>query len=106
MAVKFGQVLTRSCGFRAALEYYKNLFGLKGHAIIDDRFLYYLNQDKWVLLACIVASMPTIKFMLKYIKINENLQKVIYASWIILVFIFSTAYIIKNGYTPFLYGKY
>lgn len=106
LAVKFGQVLTRSCGFRAALEYYKNLFGLKGHPVFDDRFLYYLSQDKWVLLACIVASMPTVKFMLKYIKINENLQKVIYASWIILVFIFSTAYIIKNGYTPFLYGKY
>ncbi len=106
LAVKFGQVLTRSTDISQAFNYYLCLFGLKGQPIVDDKFIFLFNQNKWILLVAFIASMPTIQFVLKRIKINKTLQDVIYTIWIVGLFVISMIYVTKNGYTPFLYGRF
>jgi alginate O-acetyltransferase complex protein AlgI len=106
LAVKLGQVLTRSTDINQAWNYYLCLFGLKGKPIVDDKFIFLFNQNKWILLIALIASMPTVQFILKHVKINKTVQDVIYTIWIIALFVFGVIYVTRNGYTPFLYGKF
>ena len=106
LAVKLGQILIRSANITAAGQYYLNLLGLKGAQFIDNDFIRYINEDKWVLIVCVFASMPTVQFMLKYIKMNKKIQDAVYSVWIVIIFVIALAYMIQQGYIPVIYGKY
>jgi len=106
LAVKFGQVLVRSANISAAGNYYLNLIGQKGASFIDNNFVFYINENKWILIVCLIASMPTVQFFLKYVKINKKVQDIIYPIWIVSIFIVSLAFMIQQGYVPTIYQKF
>ena len=106
LAVKFGQILIKSNNITLAGQYYMNLMGLKGTKFIDDNFIRYINEDKWLLIICVIASMPTVQFVLKHIKISKRVQDLIYIIWIVIIFVIAIAFMIQDGYIPTIYGKF
>lgn len=104
--VRLGQILTRADGLSGAVNYYKSMLGLAGNTLIDDTFFLYFNDIKYILPVAILASMPTIPFILKYIKIPKSIQNGVYAVSIIGILFVTIVFLVESGYVPAIYTKF
>lgn len=85
-----------------ALIYIGNMFGVGVTRLIDTDTIYYLNNYKVVLLACVLFSMP----VSKKVKISEHDKAVLTPIVIMVALLICTAYLVDATYNPFLYFRF
>ncbi len=83
------------------LQYFKVMFGMGGQAVANQTFLYLLSSNVILLLMALVGSMPRSRWM-KRISALPCFQPLFY----LIVFVFSTAYLVGATYNPFLYFRF
>ena len=85
------------------------LFGLNGEKIINKFTLYYLKNYLVVIIIAIIASTPIIKNLIKKLKQNSQINKIINILepiLIVFILIIITSYAVDNSYNPFLYFRF
>lgn len=85
------------------------LFGLNGEKIINKFTLYYLKNYLIVIIIAIIASTPIIKNLIKKLKQNSQINKIINILepiLIVFILIIITSYAVDNSYNPFLYFRF
>lgn len=100
----FGWVLFSVENISLAGEYYKAMFGLGSGGFVSTADLYYLKNYAVILIIGAFACMPIGKKL--YNRIAPKIQGVLSPVVIVLVLIFSTAYLVDSSYNPFLYFKF
>jgi len=89
------------------LEYLKIMLGFKRLPIYDQQFLYYFTSYGIVLILLILCSTPILKIgadLLK--KKSERLEGAVLQLSLLLIMIFSIAYLVDSTYNPFLYFRF
>ena len=101
-----GFVLFRSESFSYAFDYYKNMFGLLPINNIRYTMSYYLDNFQIIIfIIAVICCAPVCKKMLdipperKFIKFAIN-------TWLLILFIWSTAAIASSTYNPFIYFRF
>lgn len=104
--VIIGWVIFRSNSLFDASEYLFQMFNILSETIIDDKFFLYINEFKYYLFAGILFSTPVKSYMSKYINLFPYIGELLGIILMIIVFIFSISFIVKNTYSPFIYFNF
>ena len=89
------------------LEYLKIMLGFERLPLYDQRFLYYFTSYGIVLILLILCSTPILKMVLDLLKKkSERLEGVVFQLSLLLIMIFSIAYLVDSTYNPFLYFRF
>ena len=110
LAVVLGWVIFRAEGLRSGLAYWKAMFGLRGSALIDDTFGFYLREYGVILAAGLICSTPVFRVC------GEKLQSAgekygelwgwgVGACQMIL-FVVGISFLIMNAHNPFIYFNF
>lgn len=104
--VCIGYVLFRADSVSHAWSYLKGMFGIGVTQGIDDVFMEYMSNAKYVLAAAFIFSLPVIP----WIKENKKIPTLIKGAGVnialVVVFILSILISIKSTYNPFIYFNF
>lgn len=82
-------------------QYLMVMFGMNGQTVANQTFLYLLSSNLILLLLALVGSIPRSKLVKRIVGL-PFLHPIFY----LIVFIFSTAYLVGATYNPFLYFRF
>lgn len=93
------------------LTYLGNMFGQNSVSLINQETLYYLINNKTLLLIGIICSTPLIKNISYQLgkKKNNRTQRISFLITLVtytLIFIISVSYLVDSAYNPFLYFRF
>lgn len=103
LAVMIGWVFFSQTSFASIGHYLGIMFGIGASGFIDSTALYYLRSGAILFVICILACRPGLYLRFKRL-IQRHPGAAIAVNLILLAF--STAYMVYNSYTPFLYLKF
>ncbi|MDR3284481.1 MAG: MBOAT family protein [Treponema sp.] len=103
--VVIGWVLFRSESFALAGQYLGALFGFGATGLIDDTFLLYFSNGKWILLIGIVLSTPIAPLLRKRFA-GTRAYRIGSAIGLAGLFALSLLVCIKATYNPFIYFNF
>lgn len=83
------------------LQYLSAMFGIAGQTVANQTFLYVLSSNLVLLLIALIGSLPQSR-MIRRIVALPFFEPIFY----LLVFIFSSAYLVGATYNPFLYFRF
>ncbi|MFO1442234.1 MBOAT family protein [Bacillus sp. Bva_UNVM-123] len=83
------------------LHYLVIMFGFSGQAVVNQTFLYLLLSNLILLLMALIGSIPLSR-LVRRIVVLPFLQPLFY----LIVFLFSSAYLVGATYNPFLYFRF
>lgn len=86
---------------QVGLHYLVIMFGFSGQAVVNQTFLYLLLSNLILLLMALIGSMPLSR-LVRRIVVLPFLQPLFY----LIVFLFSSAYLVGATYNPFLYFRF
>jgi len=92
----FGWVLFAFENIVDGLRYFKVMLGYVGLPLYDKRFLYYLTSYGVILLLSVFCSTPIFK----------GLKGIFLRCSLLIIMIFSIAYLVDSTYNPFLYFRF
>ena len=98
LAVVLLWVVFRSESVAQAVSYIASMFGLKGNALWDSGFVFYLKGTWPVMIAASVGVFPIVERLKRYPTV-ESL-------WLCLVFGLSVCEIVSSSYNPFIYFNF
>jgi hypothetical protein len=101
-----GLILFRVEGITMAVRYLGIMFGIGAKGLIDDTFLMYFANGKWILLAGILLSMPIAPWCRKRIETYTNVYQFVSTLGLALIFGLSLLVCIKSSYNPFIYFNF
>ena len=105
--ILFGWVLFSFEDIGSGLQYFKIMSGFKDLALYDQRFLYYFTSYGFVLILLVLCSTPILKTVLGMLKKKyEKLETILFSLSLLLIMIFSIAYLVDSTYNPFLYFRF
>lgn len=95
-------------------EVLKGMFGLNGNALTDFTTLTILQNNVFLIIACLICSVPLFKIISNKIKIkaqnDEKLEKIrCIVSYVVLpicALLLSTAALVGDSYNPFIYFQF
>ncbi len=102
--VILGWVLFQLNSLDACAVYYKALFGFGQAGLVASADLYYLSGYAITFIIAIVACLPIGTKL--YHKIPEKGRNVLVPILVLVVLVFSTAYLVDATYNPFLYFQF
>ena len=85
------------------------LFGANGESLVNQYTLYYLKSYLGILIIGLIGATPLMKTLIKKLKKNTNIRKVINILEpivIVILLMLVTAYLVDNSYNPFLYFRF
>lgn len=106
LLVIFGWVLFRADNVSSAFTYMGSMLGLNGNLIMDDTTIFYLTENIVFLIAALVFSIPTAKWIGNKLNNKSVVLDVVYTIGILIVFMIAVSYIIKGAYNPFIYFNF
>lgn len=90
-----------------SLTYLKIMFGLSGHAWIDERFMYDLYTNVVLFLVAFLGMTPIWKLLkMKLTHGHKVMNEILVPVFCLLILILSTAYLADDSYNPFLYFRF
>ena len=92
--------------FSILTNYMSCLFGLGGLNIIDNQFIYYLQNYGVLLIICAIASVNYFSQGYSILKAQRPWVKSLENIFIIVVFVMSLAMLVNSTYNPFLYFRF
>ena len=99
IVIIFGWVLFRANGLKNVGCYFKNMFMVNDHMVVD--LIFNINKKYlFLLLTGILFSMPTGKL------IEKKTVGWLYDGILIFVFIVAISYMMGSGFSPFLYFRF
>jgi len=108
--VVLGWVLFRAETLPDAVEYIKVMFGGSDLPVADKFFIGYLQENMYYLIFGILFSMPIAnkirEFFETRFKSDNAVICILYAVILLGGLIFSTAYLVKGAYNPFIYFNF
>lgn len=105
--ILIGWVLFSFENISRGLEYLKIMLGFERLPLYDQRFLYYFTSYGIVLILLILCSTPILKMVLDLLKKKlKRLEGAILQLSLLLIMIFSIAYLVDSTYNPFLYFRF
>ncbi len=98
-----GFVFFRSPNMTYAVEYFKNMFGLINPCNIEYSISYYVDYLQIaVLLIAVICCAPVFSRMLE----AKGFLRFVVNSWLLVLFVLSTASIASSTYNPFIYFRF
>jgi D-alanyl-lipoteichoic acid acyltransferase DltB (MBOAT superfamily) len=101
-----GWVLFRAESIALACQYLGAMFGFGSAGFIDETFLLYFSNGKWILLAGILLSTPIAPLCRQKIGFNTKMYQFLSTTGLVLIFCLSLLVCIKSTYNPFLYFNF
>ena len=98
-----GWVLFRAENIGQAIDYFQNMYGAM--PLIDDGFIEYFRQHAIFLVIACIGSTPYPKMLVQKYE-GSKLLSVLGVIFLLLLFIFSVSFIVKNTYNPFIYFNF
>lgn len=107
LSVIFGWVVFRAKGMTAAVSYLKNMVGIGTKSFWDYSFLEYFMENRVILLAGILLSIPIITYFKEKLRIkNFYFTKSIEYISCGIILIISVSYLVIESYNPFIYFNF
>lgn len=108
LMVNFGWVLFRAKDLKTALIYIKKMFGLCGNSIADGKSWYILWDNKVVLLAAILFSMPVVKIVAEKIKSEKGKVtfEIVKELGLLVILMVCICSVVSSSYNPFIYFNF
>ena len=110
LVVVLGWVIFRAEGLLNGLKYWKAMFGLRGNALADDMFLFYLREYGVILLAGLLCSTPLLRVFGEKLRAAggkwEALRDWGGGALQIVFFILGISFLIMNAHNPFIYFNF
>ena len=104
VVVMCGWVFFDFNSFSRVGDYFKAMFGIAGAGFFAQADIYYFANFAIIL---IIAVLGATEFWKKlYDKMNRKAQAILTPLFIIIVLILSTAYLVDNSYSPFMYARF
>lgn len=92
---------------KGALSYIGVMFGRSQNIIYDNLSMYLLNTNLVILVLAIIGATPIVKNIINFLKIRLKIPGIIIVVvFFSLILIISTAYLVNESYSPFLYFKF
>jgi D-alanyl-lipoteichoic acid acyltransferase DltB (MBOAT superfamily) len=104
--VIIGWVLFRSESISLAGDYLSAMFGWNATGWIDNAFLWYFSNVKWILFTGILFSTPVLSVCKKRMKLKPIIYEIISSIGLIVVFVLALLVCIKSTYNPFIYFNF
>lgn len=98
-----GWVLFRAESISQAIDYFQNMFG--GMPITDDGFVEYFRQYAAYFLIAVIGCTPYPKKLVGKFEGNRGIG-ILGIIYLLLLFLFSVSFIVKNTYNPFIYFNF
>ena len=98
-----GWVLFRAESISQAIDYFQNMFG--GMPITDDGFVEYFRQYAAYFLIAVIGCTPYPKKLVGKFEGNRVIG-ILGIIYLLLLFLFSVSFIVKNTYNPFIYFNF
>lgn len=104
--VCIGYVLFRADNVGQAGTYLAGMFGVGTIGVVDEVFIEYISNAKYVLLAAIFFSVPVIPWVKDNNKIPDSVKFIVKNVGLIVIFVLSLLVSIKSTYNPFIYFNF
>ena len=104
--VCIGYVLFRADSVSYAWDYLKGMFGIGVTYGIDDVFIEYMKNAKYVLIVALIFSVPIVPWLKENKKVPELIKSVCLNIAIVVIFALSILVSIKSTYNPFIYFNF
>lgn len=97
------------------MEYFKTLFGVESAGFVDTQTMYLIKNFAILLVVCVFASTELPKKCVEWLrdklaaegsKLQVALPMVARIVYMLLIFVFSVAYLVDATYNPFLYFRF
>ena len=98
-----GWVLFRAENIGQAIDYFQNMYGAM--PLIDDGFIEYFRQHAIFLVIACIGSTPYPKMLVQKYE-GSKVLSVLGVIFLLLLFVFSVSFIVKNTYNPFIYFNF
>ena len=93
----------------AVISYISMMFGSSG-CFIDDAFLYFIQSRVWLVIACIIGSIPLPKLVCNAVAQKladrELLLSVLETALMMGILVLAIAFLVSGSYNPFLYFRF
>lgn len=107
LIVTVGWVFFDSDSISKAFDYIKIMFGAGNTVLIDNMSKYLVNTNLIIIAVSIICATPMVKKIIKHITEKKKTPGIIASVVISMsIFIMSTAYLVYESYSPFLYFKF
>lgn len=106
LVVILAWVLFRSNSITQAIAYIGCMFGVNAKGALDSIFIEYINQGKWLLIMGIVTAIPYYKRITQRLLRKESVYNAAKAAWLLVMFLFTMACMVKSTYNPFIYFNF
>lgn len=105
--VVIGWVFFDTSKLGEAVSYIKTMFGFAGRPLIDNYARYIMQTNVIILILAIICATPLIKNIIRILKEKGKFPgALIVVVLCIGILTISTAYLVSESYTPFLYFKF
>ena len=92
---------------KGALSYIGVMLGRSQNVIYDNLSMYLLNTNLVIIVIAIIGATPVVKNIINFLKIRLKIPGIIIVViFCSLILIISTAYLVNESYSPFLYFKF
>lgn len=106
LVVILAWVIFRANSIQDAIAYFAAMFGIRADGFIDDVFIEYFSQAKWLLLAGVLSAVPTAKWLQKKLNSNQKVYEWMRAVGVLVIFLITIAVMVKSTYNPFIYFNF
>lgn len=109
MRILLTKVLFRADNLSQAMSYYASMFHLSGNKWIDKTSLYFFGQYKILLFFGLLFCFPVMEKLGEHFDKSEKASNIYYFIKTILLaflFILDIAYVLGDGYNPFIYFNF
>ena len=110
LVVVFAWVLFRANGLITGLRYWKDMFGLRGNAVIDDTFLFYLREYGVILAVGLLCSTPLLRVCGEKLHSAGGKWGALWdgggGAVRVALFVVGISFLIMNAHNPFIYFNF
>ena len=107
LIIVLGFVLFNASGLKEAVSYVKAMVGLGGYSMVSSEFFYYIRSYAMLVIIGIVGATPFVSKGYKALKEKAGKWSIILeVSFIVGIFVLSTAYLVDGSFNPFLYFRF
>jgi hypothetical protein len=104
--VIIGWVLFRAESLSLAGRYLSAMFGFGATSLVDETFLLYWTNGKWIVLAGIVLSTPIGPLCRERLNLKPRVYQLVSSIGLVVIFGLSLLVCIKSTYNPFIYFNF
>ncbi|AQS57670.1 MBOAT family O-acyltransferase [Desulforamulus ferrireducens] len=106
VAVIVGWVFFEFAGFGQGLQYIGTMFGFGAHVLWDDRALYHLSTNGFLLCILALGATPWPKHVWQNLLPKSKAGALAIPVFVPVLLVLCTAYLVNVGYNPFLYFRF